>query len=296
MSSGNGGAMRGSYHNHPGYCDGSGTVEEFVAAAQAAGLAAVGVSSHAPVPFTCSWTMTLERFREYVADARVVQERWRGSYPVWVGVELDYLDAELVPDGAAFQRAHVLSAQLDYAVVSLHFVGRDSEGQPWAVDESAESFAQQVDVVYGGNVRRLVEDYYRLMEHLAAWAQGLRIPVVVGHLDKVKQWNVGERYFREAESWYQEAVERALLAIRRAEIPIEVNTAGLRRLIGAPYPGEWILRRCWELGIPVTIGADAHQPADVAAGFEEASQLLRSVGYEELLVLEQGRWQTVPLR
>jgi len=161
-----------------------------VAAAQAAGLAAVGVSSHAPVPFTCSWTMTLERFREYVADARVVQERWRGSYPVWVGVELDYLDAELVPDGAAFQRAHVLSAQLDYAVVSLHFVGRDSEGQPWAVDESAESFAQQVDVVYGGNVRRLVEDYYRLMEHLAAWAQGLRIPVVVGHLDKVKQWNV----------------------------------------------------------------------------------------------------------
>ncbi len=284
--------MRGSYHNHPGYCDGSGTIEEFVTAAREAGLAAVGVSSHAPVPFPCSWTMTLERFREYVADARGVQERWRASYPVWVGVELDYLDVELVPAADVFQRAQILSVQLDYAVVSLHFVGRDPEGRPWAVDESAESFARQVDAVYRGDVQRLVEDYYRLMEYLAAWARGLGVPVVVGHLDKVKQWNVGGRYFSEAAPWYREAVERALRAIRGADIPIEVNTAGLRRPIGAPFPSEWILRRCWELGIPVTIGADAHQPADVAAGFEEALKLLRSISYQEILVLGQGRWHT----
>ncbi len=287
--------MLGSYHNHPGYCDGSGSVEDYIEAARAAGLVAVGVSSHAPVPFACDWTMTVERFAQYVADVRAAQATWRGRFPVWLGVELDYLDPALVPNGAAFQREVVLGRGLDYAVASLHFVGRDPEGRPWAVDESDESFARQVATVYRGDVRRLVEDYYGTLERLTSWARTLPVPVVVGHLDKVKQWNVGERYFSESASWYREAVERVLAAIRAAGVPIEVNTAGLRRPIGAPYPGEWILRRCRELGIPVVVGADAHQPGDVAAGFVAARELLAAVGYRETLVLGAAGWETVPL-
>jgi histidinol-phosphatase (PHP family) len=287
--------MLGSYHNHPGYCDGSGSVEAYVAAAREAGLAAVGVSSHAPVPFPCEWTMTLERFGQYVADVRAAQERWRGRFPVWLGVELDYLDPAVVPEGLVFQRERVLAAGIEYAVVSLHFVGRDPEGRPWAVDESAESFARQVDVVYRGDVRRLVEEYYGTLERLARWARTLPFPVVVGHLDKVKQWNAGERYFAESADWYREAVERALAAIRAAGVPIEVNTSGLRRPIGAPYPGEWVLRRCREQAIPVTIGADAHRPEDVAAGFSEARALLTTIGYRETLVLGATGWDPVPL-
>ncbi|MCX7622913.1 MAG: histidinol-phosphatase [Thermomicrobium sp.] len=289
-------AMLGSYHNHPGYCDGSGSVEDYIDAARAAGLAALGFSSHAPVPFPCDWTMTVERFERYVADVRAAQEAWRGRFPLWLGVELDYLDPALVPGGAEFQRRVVLAVGLDYAVTSLHFVGRDPDGRPWAVDESAESFARQVKEVYGGDVRRLVEDYYGLVERLAGWAGTLGIPVVLGHLDKVKQWNVGERYFPERAPWYREAVERALDAIRGARLPIELNTSGLRRALGTPYPGEWILRRARELGIPVVIGADAHRPEDVASGFAEAQAILASVGYRAVLVLGADGWRSIALR
>lgn len=287
--------MLGSYHNHPGYCDGSGTVEAYVAAAQAAGLSAVGLSSHAPVPFPCSWTMTEERFHAYLAEVRGVREAWRDRFPVWLGVELDYLDPALVPAGAQYQAERVVSAGLDYAVVSLHFVDRDPEGRPWAVDESADSFARQLEVVYGGNIQKLIGRYYRSLAQLAEWASRLPFPVVIGHLDKVKQWNVGERYFRETSAWYRQAVEEALQVIARAGVPIEVNTAGLRREIGATYPGEWILRSAHQLGIAVTIGADAHRPEDVAAGFEEAIALLRGVGYREVLVLAPGQWARNPL-
>ncbi|MDW7982589.1 MAG: histidinol-phosphatase [Thermomicrobium sp.] len=287
--------MLGSYHNHPGYCDGAGTVEDFVQLAREVGLSALGLSSHAPVPFACAWTMPLERLREYVADVRAVQARWRGRFPVWLGVELDYLDPGILPEGADFQRQAVFSMGLDYAVVSLHFVGRDPEGHPWAIDESAESFARQVQSVYSGDVRRLVEDYYRSLARMAQWAGGLSLPVVVGHLDKVKQWNLGERYFSESAPWYRSAVERALLAIGEARLPIELNTAGLRRAIGSPYPAEWVLQRCHALGIPVLIGSDAHRPEEVAAGFEVARAVLRSVGYRETLVLGASGWQAVPL-
>lgn len=287
--------MLGSYHNHPGYCDGSGGIEEFIVAAREAGLAAVGFSSHAPVPFPCDWTMTVERFAQYVADVRAAQERWRGRFPISLGVELDYLDPALVPESMAFQREVVLNRGLDYAVVSLHFVGRDLAGRPWAVDESAASFARQIEDVYGGDVRRLVEDYYRLLAQLVRWAGTLRLPVIIGHLDKVKQWNLGERYFSESAAWYRQAVERVLEAIHEEKLPIEVNMSGLRRGIAAPYPSEWVLQRCCSLGIPVLIGADAHRPEDVAAGFAEAQEILAAVGYREVLVLGEAGWQPVPL-
>ncbi|MCX2728380.1 histidinol-phosphatase [Thermomicrobium sp. 4228-Ro] len=287
--------MLGSYHNHPGYCDGSGSVEDYIVAARQAGLAAVGFSSHAPVPFPCDWTMTVERFQQYLTDVRAAQERWRGRFPIWLGVELDYLDPLLVPGGMAFQREVVLGTGLDYAVVSLHFVGRDGKGHPWAVDESAESFARQVEEVYGGDVRRLVEDYYRLLRQLVHWASTLGLPAVIGHLDKVKQWNLGGRYFSESAAWYRQAVERVLAAIRETGLPIELNTAGLRRAIAAPYPSEWVLHRCRELAIPVTIGADAHRPEDVTAGFAEAQEILAAVGYREVSLLSEAGWQPVPL-
>jgi len=62
---------------------------------------------------------------------------------------------------------------------------------------------------------------------------------------------------------------------------VEVNTAGLRKPVGEIYPHPALLRACRAAGVPVTLGSDAHAPAEVAADLAAAVHLLRAAGYEE---------------
>lgn len=285
----------GSFHNHPGYCDGSGSIEAYAEVALAAGLRSLGLSSHAPVPFACSWTMPLERLTAYCADVRAAQRAYRDRLRLWLGLELDYLSPALIPEGTAFQRERILAHRPEYLVVSVHFVGRDATGVPWAMDESAESFACQLEEVYRGDARRLVEDYYRLLVEMALAVRGWGLPAIAGHIDKIKMWNADGDYFAEDAPWYLAAVEEALQAIQVAGLVVEVNTAGLRRGVGEPYPGPRVLHRCKVLGIPVTISSDAHRPEDLLADFDEAAALLHELGYREVVTLEEGGWTRHPL-
>ena len=288
--------VAGSFHNHPGYCDGSGTIEAYAEAARAAGVPRLGLSSHAPVPFACSWAMPIERLSGYCADVRAAQAAYRGHLRVWLGLELDYLSPALVAGGTAFQREHVLAYGPEYLVASVHFVGRDANGLPWAIDESAEVFASQLEESYAGDVRRLVEDYYRLVAEMALTAPAWGVPVIAGHVDRVKIWNAGARYFADDAPWYLTALEEALHAIRSAGLVVEVNTSGLRRGLGEPFPGPRVLHRCKALGIPVTISSDAHRPEDLLAGFEEAVAVLHEVGYREIVTLDDTGWVRWPLQ
>ena len=74
----------------------------------------------------------------------------------------------------------------------------------------------------------------------------------------------------------------ACLASRLAQTGacVEVNTAGLRKPVGEMYPHPDLLRACHAAGVPVTLGSDAHAPAEVAADLASATDLLRSVGYD----------------
>jgi len=283
-----------SYHNHPHYCDGSGTVAEYAEAAVASGLDSLGLSCHAPVPFPSEWNMPLHSLHAYCAEVAEAQVAYRGKLRLFLGVELDYLAPDLIPEGEAFQREHVLTQPLDYVVASVHFVGRDPSGVPWTIDWTEESFARQLEEIYRGDVRRLVREYYRHVAAMAEVAPRWGLPVIVGHLDKIKMWNIDGRYFPEDAPWYRASVETALQAIRAAGLVVEINTAGLRTEHGEPYPAPWILRRCRDLGIPITVSSDAHKPEDVVAQFPEALAILRDVGYTEVAALEGRRWTLRP--
>jgi histidinol-phosphatase (PHP family) len=286
----------GSYHNHDAYCDGSGTVAEYAEAALAAGLGSLGLSSHAPTPFTTGWTMPLDRLDAYCAEARAARDAYAGRLPIFLGLEIDYLAPDVAPDAAAFQREHIFSRGLDYAVLSMHFVGFDPDGEPWAVDSPpGDRFDRQLEARYRGDVRRLMEDYWTRVADMARLAASRRLPIIAGHIDKAKMWNVSGRYFSERAPWWRDAAEAALEAIAAAGLVVEINTAGLSRAHGEPYPGPTLLRRCQELGIPVTISADAHRPADVARDFERAAEILREVGHREIVTLADGRWTPTPL-
>jgi histidinol-phosphatase (PHP family) len=76
---------------------------------------------------------------------------------------------------------------------------------------------------------------------------------------------------------------------------IEVNTAGLRRGAGSIYPDRRLLEACGALNVPVTLGSDAHTPADVGRDFRYAFRLLEETGIEDLAIFEGRKMERRPL-
>lgn len=278
-------SLRTNYHTHSHYCDGKGEIAEYLAAAITAGFDSYGVSCHAPVPIEGGddWMMPREKLPQYVAEVRRLREEYADRLPVFMGLELDY-----APGMGDWYAREILPWGFDYFVGSVHYAGTDGAGVPWCVDESAERFADGLTSGYGGDIRRALETYFALQREMAA----ARIPgvAIVGHMDKAKMWNFDDRYFHESDAWYVAAVEETLMAFKAAGLIVELNTAGLRREIAAPYPSPWVLARCRTLGVPICVNTDAHQPDEVAAGFPEAMRILRDTGISEVIVREGDRW------
>ena len=76
---------------------------------------------------------------------------------------------------------------------------------------------------------------------------------------------------------------------------IEVNTAGIRRGVGSVYPDPDFLAACVAEKVPVTLGSDAHTPADVGRDYEAARTLLAGLGVSEVATYEGRRLVKTPL-
>lgn len=276
-----------NFHTHCHLCDGVGEPQQYVAEAIKQEVTALGFSSHAPLPFTTTWTMPPELLADYCQLVRALQEGHAERLPIFLGLEIDFIPGVTSPRAPRFE-----PYRLDYTIGSVHFVGRDHEGVPWTVDGDPDSFARGLDKAYGGDIRRVVESYYHLVREMAQTA----CPDVIGHLDVIKKNNPGERYFSEGAGWYREAVFETLEAIAASSAIVEVNTGGIaRKRTTALYPSPWILQRCLALKIPLTLSADAHTPEHVVAGFDEAAASLREIGFRELYTLGAEGWYAVSL-
>ena len=76
---------------------------------------------------------------------------------------------------------------------------------------------------------------------------------------------------------------------------IEVNTSGLRQL-GTAYPEESVLRLYRDLGGEiVSVGSDAHAPADAGAGIREARELLGTLGFRYVTAYQKRKPQFIRL-
>lgn len=272
-----------NYHTHCDLCDGHGRPEAYVRQALQQGARALGFSSHAPLPFETVWTMKPADLEGYCRLIQDLKRRHAGDLPIFLGLEIDYIPAITSPKAPCFE-----SIGLDFSIGAVHFVGTDGDDTPWTVDGPPELFARGLARGHQGNIRAVVETYYALVREMVQTAP----PDVVAHLDLVKKNNRGHKYFSEAESWYRQAVFDTLEVIAAAGVILEVNTGGIaRQRTDALYPSPWILGRCFDLDIPLTLSADAHRPEHITAGFADAGGVLLEAGYRELYVLGAAGWQ-----
>ena len=86
-----------------------------------------------------------------------------------------------------------------------------------------------------------------------------------------------------------------LEAARKADVAIELNTAGLRKDCREIYPSRSFLELARARGVPIVFGSDAHAPAEVGLNFAEALALALEVGYTHACRFERRRRQTIAL-
>ena len=254
--------MLASYHNHTTWSDGAASVDDVVARAGALGLGEVGISDHLALPpsgRTPSWSMSADRLHAYAREVLDAADRSRadGGPAVRLGLEVDWFASR-----AGTLRATLDDLPLDYVIGGVHFFGdveidgHASAWQRWTPDERDE-------------VHR---DYWCRIREMAA--SGLFD--IAAHLDLPKKFGFLPR------GDVQDLVARALDAVAEAPMVVELNTSGWHCPCREPYPSGAILRECRHRDIPVTLSADAHQPADLLRDFAAAAEMLREAGYDRV--------------
>jgi len=176
----------------------------------------------------------------------------------------------------------------------VHFVGEPGAA-PWVYDQSDERFAREIQTRHRGDARPAVEDYFRRVRAMVDEARDWKVPVVVGHLDRIALWNRADQYFSTSSDWYGQAVADTLATIASSPCIVELNTSGWNKLAAVPNPSPGILKGIADAKIPVIVSADAHWPANVAQHFDRGTALLRAAGFESIVVPAPRGWSRAPL-
>ena len=272
----------GNYHTHTRHCDGQGEPREFAEAALRKGMPRLGFSGHNVVPFPTDWTMPRENLESYLREVRELKRRYQDRLEVFLGIEADYL-----PDITSPSHPRIRGLGLDFVIGSVHFVTPTAGAHAWTVDGPLEELEAGLKDGFSGDVRALVERYYRLIAEMATTTP----PDIIGHFDIVTKNNRDNRFFSEEAPWYRAAAREALEAVARSGSVLEINTGGIvRNTSGILHPSEWILSEARKMGAPVMVNADAHRPDDIDGHFAEAVALLRSLGFRAQRQLTSRGW------
>ena len=272
-----------NYHSHTNFSDGTDEPAVYADAALAQGMLAYGFSCHVPMPFYCAWSMKMEKLAEYSEMIEILKREYRGQLQVYRSLEIDYIPNVIGP-----KSQFILDAKLDYTVGSIHFVDQFADGTHWEIDGTSAIFENGLQQIFGGDIRKAVTRYYELTRMMVRE----ECPDIIGHIDKIKMQNPGNKFFSEEEDWYKAEVLKTLDAVAGTKAIIEINTRGLyKKKTTEPYPGKWMLTEILKRKIPVAINSDSHHPKELTAEFGEAAALLKEVGFETVRSLYDNQWQ-----
>jgi histidinol-phosphatase (PHP family) len=247
--------------------------ERYRVAAGEQGIEELGVSEHI-YRFTAALDLWQHPFwRPWaVDDLDAYAEFVREETDLRLGIEVDFIP------GREDRIANLLEGRdWDYVVGSIHFLREFSlDTEDYSVWGSGES------------PERVWRRYFDTLAESAR--SGLYD--IIGHPDLVKVW--GDRAPRpdgDLRRYYEPAVE----AFAETGVAVEVSTAGLRKPVEEIYPSRPYLEMLVDAGCPIALSSDAHTPAQLGFRYEQALELLDSVGVREIAVFEGRSRRMEPL-
>jgi histidinol-phosphatase (PHP family) len=112
---------------------------------------------------------------------------------------------------------------------------------------------------------------------------------IVGHLDLVKVFGYKPKQN------IKDLAKNAIKAIKKNNMAVEINTAGLRKPVKEIYPSTPLLEMVRDEGIEITFSSDAHNPDDVGYEIEKAIKMAKNLGFREAVYFEKKQKQKIKL-
>ncbi|AWV31283.1 histidinol-phosphatase HisJ [Paenibacillus odorifer] len=274
--------MHIDYHTHHERCGHAvGKLEEYVQRGIELGLQQLGLSDHLPLihvdpaSYYPEMAMPMAELPRYVEECLTLKERYRGVIDLRVGLEADYIE------GYEEQIREILSPYpWDYLIGSVHFLGE------WDITDHRQ--------VHGWEGRDALE-VYRLYYDAVKKSALSGLYDIIGHMDVIKRFGYGPQT-PEGKAEVKALELETLKVIADSGIAMELNASGLTKPCAEMFPAEHLLQEALKLGIPLTLGSDAHDPAKLGDGLQEARSMLWQTGFRELAVFEGRRRTTVQFK
>lgn len=238
-------------HNHTPLCNhAEGTMSEYIEIAIKKGTKYFGICDHAPMDFDPQYRMRFDDMEKYESDVLEQRKLYKDKIEILLGYEVDYLKGHM--------DKRVLNADVDYLIGSVHFLDEWGFDNPEFIGNYE---SQDIDEIW--------QKYFDTIEEMAK--SGLFN--IVGHLDLIKVF----KFMPKGD--INKIAQKALQAIKNADMVLELNIAGYRKPVAEPYPSFSLLKQAYDLKIPITFSSDAHKSEQVALFSDEIVQMAKEVGY-----------------
>ncbi len=276
------------------YCDHAvGTLREVLDAAVTFGYQTFGVTEHAPrnhERYLYDTELEMKRgvaelhtlFDAYARDAGKLSEEFSDRLVVLRGFETEAVPHESYAETMLGLREKY---RFEFMAGSVHHVFDTT------IDGPPDHFTKAIALA--GGIEKLAIQYYK---DLATMIRSIK-PEVVTHFDLIRR-NAPNSEAVETPA-IREAALAALEVAGQHNCILDLNTAGIRKGLGCPYPRPWLIREALSRGIPFCFGDDSHGPAQVGKDVPVAREYLLANGVTTVTILtrEHGKVvrKTVPL-
>ncbi|NPA74256.1 MAG: histidinol-phosphatase [Epsilonproteobacteria bacterium] len=251
--------MKVDIHNHTKLCNhAEGEPFEYVEQAIKNKTEYFGFSDHAPMNFDEKYRMSFEDMRSYENSINELKERYKDKITILLGYEVDFLPG--------YVDERVLKADVDFLVGSVHFLSGWGFDNPEFIGEYKEK-----------DIDKIWQDYFDAIEMMAKSGDY----DIVAHLDLIKVF----KFLPKKD--VRLIAKNAIKAIKKANMTIELNSAGLRKPCKEIYPSQKLMELISDEDIPVTFCSDAHKPEQVGYESDKLISYAKSFGYTKCAIFEK---------
>lgn len=159
--------------------------------------------------------------------------------------------------------------EYDVVLGSVHAVRYKNYIEPFSTIDFSKMSSQDLE----GYLHQYFDDLFEMLQ---------KIPCdIMAHLTVPFRYICGKYHLFPDMQKYEAQIHRILQYIINNSIAMEINTSCLESAYDSLLPDEWIIETFKNMGgYLITLGSDAHVPANIGKGFETAIKVLRKYDFK----------------